>query len=101
MNPVDIVRSNSLQAGEISVYQFTVTNSPALEVRLDNKIGNSYMRMLINSNAPYGQYSYGYNNGENPTWSHDRIITLPNVSAGLLFAERSGGLGTLTLPRPW
>jgi hypothetical protein len=82
VNPVDIVRSNSLQAGEISVYQFTVTNSPALEVRLDNKIGNSYLRLLIHSNAPSGQYSYGYNNGENPTWTHDRIITLPNVSAG-------------------
>ncbi|MGC3957429.1 MAG: hypothetical protein QM813_05550 [Verrucomicrobiota bacterium] len=82
VNPVDIVRTNTLQAGEISIYQFTVTNSPALEVRLDNKIGNSYMRMLINSNAPSGQYSYGFNNGENPTWSHDRIITLPNVSPG-------------------
>ncbi|MEI2726893.1 MAG: hypothetical protein V9H26_26330 [Verrucomicrobiota bacterium] len=82
VNPVVIVRSNSFQAGEISVYQFTVTNSPALEVRLDNEIGNSYMRMLINSNAPSGQYAYGFNNGEGPTWSHDRIITLPNVAAG-------------------
>lgn len=83
VNPVEIVRSNSLQAGEIAVYQFTVTNSPALEVRLDNKIGNSYMRMNRSGNSPYGYYGYGYNNGESPTWSHARIITLPNVSAGL------------------
>lgn len=82
VNPVPIVRSNALQAGEISVYQFTVTNSPALEVRLDNKVGNSYMRLDTGTNPPYGYYTYGYNNGENPSWSHDRIITLPNVAAG-------------------
>ena len=83
VNPMPIYRTNTLQAGEIAVYQFTVTNSPALEVRLDNGIGNAYLRMRLGSNAPSGQYSYGYNNGENATWSHDRIITLPNVSAGI------------------
>jgi len=82
VNPTPILRTNALQAGEISIYQFTVTNSPALEVRLDNKVGNSYMRMNGITNPPYAYYSYGYNNGENPAWSHDRIITLPNVSAG-------------------
>ncbi len=82
VNPVPILRTNVLQAGELVVYQFTVTNSPALEVRLDNKTGNSYMRMGTGTNPPAGYYSYGYNNGENPSWGHDRIITLPNVAAG-------------------
>lgn len=82
VNPTPIFRTNTLQAGEISIYQFTVTNSAALEVRLDDKVGNSYFRMNTGTNPPSGYYSYGYNNGENPLWNHDRIITLPNVAAG-------------------
>ncbi len=82
VNPAPVICSNALQAGELSVYQFAVTNSPALEVRLDNKLGNSYMRMDTGTNPPYGYYAYGYNHGEAPLWTHHRIITLPNVSAG-------------------
>ncbi|MBC8094913.1 MAG: LamG domain-containing protein [Akkermansiaceae bacterium] len=81
VNPTPILRTNILQAGEIGVFRFTVTNSPALEVRLDDKTGNSYLRMNTGTNPPYAYYSYGYNNGESPLWGHDRIITLPNVSA--------------------
>jgi hypothetical protein len=79
----DTVRTNSLEGGETKIYQFTVPpGAPALEVRLEDKTGNSYMRLVQNNNAPSGQYSYGYSYGESPSWYHDRIITLPNVTSG-------------------
>lgn len=83
IGPVEAARTNSLESGEIKVYQFNVPAAlSALEVRLTDKIGNPYMRLVQNSNAPSGQYSYGYDYGENPSWYHNSIITIPNYSAG-------------------
>jgi large repetitive protein len=83
IGPVETARTNSLEAGEIKVYQFNVAAAlSALEVRLTDKIGNAYLRLAQNSNAPSGQYSYGYDYGENPLWYHPNLITIPNPSAG-------------------
>ena len=83
LSSTEVARTNTLESGEIKVYQF---NAPAalaaLEIRLTDKIGNPYMRLVQSSNAPAGQYGYGYDYGENPTWNHNGIITIPNYSPG-------------------
>ncbi len=83
ISPTETARTNSLESGEIKVYQFTAPAAlAALEIRLTDKIGIPYMRLAQSSNAPSGQYSYGYDYGENPSWQHNSIITIPNYSAG-------------------
>lgn len=83
ISATEAARTNSLESGEIKVYQFTAPVAlAALEVRLTDKIGNPYMRLVQSSNAPSGQFSYGYDYGENPPWTHGSIITIPNYSAG-------------------
>ena len=83
ISTTEAASTNSLQAGEIMVYQFNfpVTNN-ALEIRLTDKTGNSAMRLVQSTNAPYGYYSYGYDYGENAPWYHPTIITVPNPVAG-------------------
>jgi hypothetical protein len=83
ISTTETASTNSLQAGEIMVYQFNlpVTNN-ALEVRLTDKTGNSSLRLVQSSNAPSGSYSYGYDYGENASWYQASIVTVPNPATG-------------------
>jgi len=80
----DLTHSNALAAGEIRLYNFNVPlGAYALECRLDNQVGNTYMTLRQGAGSPTPYYSYGRNGGQSYTWSHSRIITLPNVAPGL------------------
>ena len=80
----DLTYSNSLEAGEIRLYNFNVPNgTQGLECRLDNTVGTAAMTLRQGAGAATPAYSYGRNGGQSYTWAHARIITLPNVSPGL------------------
>ena len=81
---VDLRATNALQGGESSLYQFTVpASTAAIEVRLDNRVGNPYMTLVASPSAPkpYNNFSYGYDGGLNPTWSLTSLLTLANPAA--------------------
>jgi hypothetical protein len=79
-----LVSSNSLEAGDIKVYQFTVPpGTPAVEVLLDNRLGNPGMTLRNADGAPTAYFNYGYDGGQALSWYDTRLITLPNVSTGL------------------
>jgi hypothetical protein len=90
----DLTHSNSLEAGEIRLYNFNVPNgTQAIECRLDNSVGLAYMTLRQGTGAATPYYSYGRNGGQGYSWAHARIITLPNVAPGVysltLHAESS------------
>jgi hypothetical protein len=74
--------SNSFEAGEVDLYQFTVpAGARAIEMRLEEVSGDPRMHMRTDGNLPnglnYGLYSaYGYN------YYSESIITIPNPSTG-------------------
>ena len=80
----DLTHGNALEGAETRLYNFNVpAGTSALEVRLDNPVGNLYLTLRQGAGAPQPWYSGGYNGGQPRGWYHARIITVPNVAAGL------------------
>lgn len=80
----NLTHSNSLEAGEIRLYNFNVPPGiQALECRLDDIVGTAGMTLRLGTGSPAPYYSYGRNGGQSYSWAHQRILTLPNVASGL------------------
>ena len=78
----DILAPAEIEGGANALYQFTIpSNTPAVEVRLDNVTASPYMTMQVSSNIVTPGYNYGYNGGIGAAWSSATLITLPNPTA--------------------
>jgi hypothetical protein len=89
VGPTDIVVTNSLEGGESRIYQFTVPPTmAAVELRLENRVGNPVMVMGTNSLPDPGGLSsprdiYGNDGGATPNGIHTNILTIVNPTNGL------------------
>lgn len=86
----DILRNEDLEGGESRLYQFVVaSNTPAIELRLENRIGNPVMVLLTNTALPDpGGLSsqkdlYGNDGGDVPDLINTNILTVPNPVPGV------------------
>ncbi|MBI5384190.1 MAG: LamG domain-containing protein [Verrucomicrobia bacterium] len=76
----DLTRANTLECGEIKAYQFTIpAGSRAVEVRLDNRVGNPILTMDYGNEVPRTYNQYGIAGGGGYNWYEERLITLPNA----------------------
>ena len=84
----DLVHANSLQGGENAFYSFVVpSNTLAIEMRLDDRVGNPIMVLSTNGLLPnpsglVSDSDYGNNGGTTPGFLGTNIITLPNPPPG-------------------
>ena len=98
----DIVITNTLEGGESQMYQFTVAEgTPAIEMRLENRVGNPVMVVLTNSSLPDpGGVSnpkdlYGNDGGVGPNDLNTNILTVANPTNGVYtLAVKARLLGT-------
>jgi hypothetical protein len=87
----DLVFTNTQQGGEVRFYQFNVpAGTPAVEVRLENRVGNPVLYLnqglvltgVRDSYAtvrdPYGNYG-----GTNVLWWDRNLITVPNPQSSM------------------
>ena len=89
-------RTNSVEGGEFRAYRFSVpAGLQALEVRLNNRVGNPYLALRRGLSLPSPYHNYGYNGGENYEWQNDRLITLANpVVTNYTLVVQGGPIGT-------
>lgn len=76
-------KADSYESGEVKLYEFDVPIGVlAMQVRLDDRIGNPEINLRIeDTNFPYGA-SYGSYSGYNPTHAHNSLITIANPTPG-------------------
>jgi hypothetical protein len=103
VNQTELVSSNALEGGESKLYQITVPpGAPAIEIRLDNRVGNPVLTLSTNSFLPdpAGVLSgtrdaYGNDGGVNPSDVNSNIVTIPNPVPGIYtFAVKARAIGT-------
>jgi hypothetical protein len=98
----DAVITNTLEGGESQTYQFEVPpGAPAIEMRLENRVGNPVMVVLDNATLPDpGGVSspkdlYGNEGGATPSNINTNIITIANPTNGIYtLAVKARALGT-------
>jgi len=98
----DLIITNTLEGGESQMYQFTVPpNAPAIEMRLENRVGNPVMVILTNTALPDpGGVSspkdlYGNEGGATPNDINTNILTIANPSNSVYtLAVKARVLGT-------
>lgn len=98
----DIVITNALEGGESQTYQFTVpTNAAAIEMRLENRVGNPVMVVLPNASLidPGGvsnpKDAYGNDGGAVPSDVNTNILTIANPTNGVYtLAVKARAFGT-------
>lgn len=98
----DVVITNTLEGGESQTYQFTIPqNASAIEMRLENRVGNPVMVVLTNTTLPDpGGVSnpkdlYGNEGGATPTDINTNILTIANPTNGVYtLAVKARALGT-------
>lgn len=98
----DILITNTLEGGESQMYQFNIpANAPAIEMRLENRVGNPVMVVLTNTTLPDpGGLSnpkdlYGNEGGATPSGIHTNILTIANPTNGTYtLAVKARALGT-------
>ena len=75
----DLLSTNELEGGESALIRFDVpTNTPGIEVRLENQTGNPKMTLRRGSSFPSPKDGYGNDGGEASTWDDTSIITIAN-----------------------
>ena len=88
--------TNLAQGGESQLYQFSVPpGAQALEVRLDDRVGDPAFRFGIGPVLPYAfDPSYGDDGGTGGSWSSRNLVTVPNVVAtNYSLSVQAGGVG--------
>jgi hypothetical protein len=86
----DLIATNSLQGGESTFYKFNVpSNTTALELRLENRVGNPIMVLMTNLTLPDpggvvtgSRDAYGNDGGVTPAFLGTNIITVPTPPPG-------------------
>jgi hypothetical protein len=78
----DLLVTNTNEAGQLSAFQFFVpAGTLALQVSLENRVGNPTMTLRADSQLPGGSDSYGNDGGQGYTWSGSTVITIANPAA--------------------
>ncbi|MDB6111575.1 MAG: hypothetical protein JWR69_3325 [Pedosphaera sp.] len=95
----DLTRTNSLEGAEIKIYSFSIPpGTAAVEVRLDNRVGNPYMTLRGDSFPATTADAFARDGGESAIWQSANLITLPNPTATnytlTVFAAYNGGSST-------
>ena len=83
---VDLTTAGALAAGEVAAHQFNVPpGTLAMEVRLENRVGNPQMALRWGTNLPAPQTgSYGQEGGwTSGRTSDDRLLNVANPSNGV------------------
>jgi hypothetical protein len=91
VGPIDLVKQDSLEGGESRFYQFAVPpNIPALEMRLEDRVGVPVMVLLTNFALPDpggvttgARDSYGNDGGQNVSDYNANILTVANSTGGV------------------
>jgi len=80
----DLTQNEAIEGAELRTYQFTVpSNTLALEVRLENRIGTPYMTLRAGALAPNPLDGFANDGGQNYTWQSPTLINVANPVAGL------------------
>jgi hypothetical protein len=89
----EIYDTNSLEACEIQLYQFSVTNAISMEVELTNRVGTPVLALRSGSRFPYpGAFGpgvsteyHGNDGGEGPlgNLAHMSLLVVPNPVDGI------------------
>jgi uncharacterized protein YmfQ (DUF2313 family) len=92
----DILVTNSNEAGQLSAFQFVVPPATlALEVFLENRVGNPVLTLRADNQFPGGYDSYGVDGGQGYTWTSPTLINVANPVATnytlMVQAVASGG----------
>ena len=98
----DLVITNTLEGGESRIYQFAIPPPcPAVEMRLENRVGNPVMVVLTNSSLPdpggvsNPKDTYGNDGGATPSDINTDILTVANPTNGVFtLAVKARALGT-------
>jgi hypothetical protein len=78
----DILVTNTLEAEENKTFQFTIAPStPAVDLRLENRVGNPRMMLRRGAGIPMPYDGYGNDGGQNYNWYDSAVITLANPVA--------------------
>jgi len=91
LGQADLLEQDALEGGECRFYQFSVlTNTAALELRLEDRVGIPIMTLLTNGGLPDpgfattgGRDAYGNDGGLNASDVHSNILTVANAPAGI------------------
>ena len=71
------------EAGEVDLFTFDVpAGLQALEVRLEDQVGNPYMWLRTDAHNPAAGNNYGLYSGESYEYQHDGIITISSPEEG-------------------
>src|SRR5207248_19626 len=92
----DIVVTNGSEAGQLRAFQFLVpAGTLALELFLENRVGNPLMTLRTDNQLPGGNDGYGEDGGQGPQWSSATLINIANPVATnytlMVQAVASGG----------
>jgi hypothetical protein len=80
----DIVQPDTFASADVKAYRFTLpAGLLAVEVRLENRVGNPQMSLRPGTNLPYPVDSYGSVGGQSPSAYDPSLIYLPNPSNGV------------------
>jgi len=86
-------QADTYESGEVKLYEFEVPlGALAMEVRLEDRIGNPEMNLRSDTNFPSGA-SYGSYSGYSPNHTHDSLITVANPPSGrysLMVNDKTG-----------
>ncbi len=75
----DILVTNSNEGGQLSAFRFTVPPATlALQVSLENRVGDPVMILRQDNQLTGGYDSYGVNGGQGYTWSDPSLINIAN-----------------------
>jgi hypothetical protein len=80
---VPLTATAAQAGGEVRGFRFVVgEGTPALEIRLKDRVGNPRMSMRADGALPMLSDPYGYGGGGTATWSDDDFIRIPSPPPG-------------------
>ncbi|HLP77402.1 MAG TPA: hypothetical protein VK327_10850, partial [Candidatus Paceibacterota bacterium] len=75
----DILHTNSCEGGQIKAFRFTVPpGTLAMEVHLDDRVGNPLMTFRPDNQLPNPTDSYGCDGGQSYTWYNSGLVNIAN-----------------------
>ena len=81
---VDLVHNNANESAEAKPFRFTVPpGTLALEVMLQNRVGNPWMTLRNDAQLPYAYEAYGRDGGQSPLWQDFDLINIANPTPGV------------------
>ena len=80
----DLTQAGAILGGETQPYQFTIpANTLAVEVWLENRVGNPLMTLVATNRLTTPTDTYGYDGGQSTPWQDPDLITLHQPASGV------------------